>query len=292
MENLKHKLNLLGVGCLCLLLAGCSPGEQLPEMATATPDAPLETPAPTDAPEVTSMPQEPAATPTLSPVAEAFLGEWINLEQDGGGFSWFSIRQDGAEAVAHFWGQCSPEACDIGEHRFPVSDLDDGQFVFSYDFANGTNSSEIVLKEDLSVEITVAVDFSEASGGEDRTIVRSFQNSLEVSGIPAYIGTWVYDHPLESEFSYLSIALVNGELVIHARALIEGQEFDLGQVSWIDDIDDDGFYVDYEYPGGGLISGEILASGEGTLTVSMFTEHMVDDVYTSHEAVITMRRVE
>jgi hypothetical protein len=258
--------------------------------ATATPEPPPDTPTPTEAP--TATPEPPTATPTLSATAAAFIGQWVNLDQDSGGFSWFTIRIDGDEAVAHFWGQCSPEPCDIGEALIDIADLDDGRFVFSYEFARGTNTSEIVLQDDLSLEVTTIVDFTEESGIEDTTTVYAFQNSLEVPGILAYIGTWVNDQPGEAEYSYLSIALVDGELVIFAKAIIDGQEHDFGLFTGREDIDDGDLFIDYEYPGGGLISGECVPSDEGTLIVTMFAEHMVDDVYTTHDSVITMRRVD
>jgi hypothetical protein len=280
---------VLFMTCLCIFIAGCvSPSSPTgpADVATEPPDsqAPPATP--------TSRPELPTATPTLSPTAQAFLGQWMNLDQDSGGYSWFTIHREGDEAVVHFWGQCSPGACDIGEHRFPIADLDDGSFVFGYEFANGTNTSEIVLQDDLSVVVNNFIDFTVESGGEDKTSVYTFQNALEVTGIPALVGYWVYDQAVESEFTVLSVALVEGHLVVQAKAIIDGQETDLGESTELDADTDDGFYVDFEYPGGGLISGECRAGGDGTLIVEFFSEHMVDDVYTSHEAEIIMRRVD
>ncbi len=270
----------------CFLIAGCAPQEPLTESATATPDVSAEPATSTLEP----TPEPP--TPTLSPTTEAFMGQWMNLNQDGGGFSWFTIGREADEAVVHFWGQCSPAPCDIGEYRIPLIDLDDGQFEFSYEFANGTNSSEIVLQEDLSVVVTTTVDFTDESGFDDTTNVYSFQDSRTVTGVAAYIGTWVNDQPGEAEYTYLSIALVDGEFVMYAKAIIDGQEHDFGLFPDIEDVDDGDLYIAYGYPGGGLISGECVPSGEGTLTVTMFAEHMVDDVYTTHNSVITMRRVD
>jgi hypothetical protein len=279
----------LYIGLLSLLIVGCAS----PAVSTEPADIATEPPdsqEPSDTP--TSELEPPTATPTLSPVAEAFLGQWMNLDQDGGGYSWFTILREGDEAVAHFWGQCSPSACEIGEYRFPITDLDDSSFVFGYEFANGTNTSEILLKDDLSIEVTTHLDFTDESGSEDRTYVSSFQNALEVTGIPALVGNWVYDQAIESEFTHLSVALIDGHLWVQAEAVIDGQATDLGQSTELDRDTDDGFYVDFEYPGGGLISGECRAGGDGTLIVEFFSEHMVDNVYTPHESVIIMWRVD
>jgi hypothetical protein len=298
MGSLRRLKYLLCGVCICTLVVGCAPGESSDEIATETPDEPAEiaTAEPahimTETPTTASEPDLPAEVPTLSSLGEALLGQWMNLDQDSGGYSWFTIRQEDDEAVAHFWGQCSPQPCDIGEFRFPITDINDGQIVVSYDFANGTNTSEIVVQEDLSVQVTTTVDFTEASGFEDTTTVYAFQDSTEVTGIAAYVGTWVNDQPAEAEYTYLSIALVEGELVVFAKAIISGQVHDFGQFEGIEDMDDGDLFIDYPYPGGGLISGECVPGGDGTLVVTMFAEHMVDGVYTSHDSVIVMRRVD
>jgi hypothetical protein len=280
---------VLCMTCLCIFLTGCAS----PSGPTETADGATE---PTDSQEPsdisTSEPEPPTATPALNPMAQAYLGQWLNLDQDGGGYSWFTIRREGDEAVAHFWGQCSPGACDIGEYRFPITDLDDGSFVFGYEFANGTNTSELVLQDDLSVAVTNFIDFTDESGGEDRTKEYSFQNALVVTGIPALVGNWVYDQAVESEFMYLSVALVDGHLMVQAKAIIDGQETDLGESTELDEEPDHGFFVDFEFPGGGLISGECRAGGDGTLIVEFFSEHMVDNIYTPHNAVFVMQRVD
>ena len=286
MKHLQSSRNLLYCVFFFLLLAGCAPEQA----ATSTPDVIADVPTATSTLEPT--PELPTATPTLSPMAEAFLGQWINLDQNGGGYSWFTVSLEGSEAVAHFWGQCAPEPCDTGEYRFPAADLDDGQFVFSYEFARGTNSSEIVLSDDMSIEVTTTVDFTEESGIADTTTVYYFQDSVDVTGIPAYVGTWINDQPGEAEYSDLSIALVNGDLVIFAKAIIDGQEHDFGLFSGTEDVDDGDLHIDYEYPGGGLISGNCVPSGDGSLIVTMFAEHMVDEVYTTHTSVIRMRRLD
>ena len=189
-------------------------------------------------------------------------------------------------------GALSVTNIDIGEVLIDIADLEDGRFVFSYEFARGTDTSEIVLQDDLSLEVTTMVDFTEESGIEDRTTISSFQNSLELSGILAYIGTWVNDQPEEAEYSYLSIALVDGELVIFGKAIIDGQEHDFGQFDGDEDIDDGSLAIYFDYPGGGLITGTCVPGDNGSLIVEMFAEHMVDDVHTTHESVITMRRVD
>jgi hypothetical protein len=291
MKSLNTFRLVLSIITLGLLIGGCtSPGEST-DLADVPSDA-SGTSEPAEMLTPTSEPEPPTATPTLSPTAQAFLGQWMNLDQDSGGYSWFTIRRDGDEAVVHFWGQCTPGACDVGEHRFPITDLDDGIFVFGYEFANGTNTSEFILQDDLSVVATNFVDFTVESGGEDNTRVYTFQNALEVTGIPALVGNWVYDQAVESEFTYLSVALIEGHLVVQAKVIIDGQETDLGESTELDADTDDGFYVDYEYPGGGLISGECRAGGDGTLIVEFFSEHMVDNVYTPHESVFVMQRMD
>ena len=134
--------------CLCVFLTGCGfpSGDTGPVAGeTESPDSqePSETP--------TSEPEPPTATPTLSPTAQAFLGEWVDVDQDSGGMSWFTIRRDGDEAVAHFWGQCYPRACDAGFIRFSITDLDDGVFVYERTFGNGIDVSEFVLQDDLAI---------------------------------------------------------------------------------------------------------------------------------------------
>ena len=277
--------------CLCVFLTGCGSPSGATEPAEGA-TKPPESQGPSATATPTSEPEPPTATPTLSPTAEAFLGEWVGVDQDSGGWSWFTIRREGDEAVMHLWGQCYPAACDAGFTRFPITDLDDGGFTTDRIFGNGTEVSEFILLDDMSIEVTSILDYTEASGIQDRTEVNHFQNALEVSGIPSIIGTWVYDQAVESEFTVLSVMIDVNELIIQAKAIIDGQEIDLGETTELDRDSDDSFYVDFEYPGGGLISGECRAGGDGTLIVAFFSEHMVDNVYTPHESVFVMHRMD
>ncbi len=272
---------------LAVVLAGCSPGESVPAAPSSTPTDALVAPTPTITPE------PPAAPPTLSPTAEAFIGQWMNLERDGGGYPWFTIRQEDAEMVAHFWGECSPEPCDIGEYRFPIAELDDGEFVFSYEFSRGTHTSVIALQDDMSVEITTTIEFTEDSDQEDRVIESTYGDAQEVEGILAYVGIWVYDQAVNDEYSRLSVSIDSGEFVITAQAIIDGEVQNFGPIrEGFDGVDDGDLYIDFDYPGGGLISGECVPNGAGGLDVEMFVEYMLDDVYTTHEATFTMRRLD
>jgi hypothetical protein len=266
----------------CILLASCGSGEPPSSGATEMPSA---------APTSTNTPEPPTATPTLSPMAEALVGQWINLSP-GGGYTWFTIRVEGEEAVAHFWGMCHPEPCDAGFTRMPIAELDDGQFVYISQFANGTTTVEVELQDDLSVQITQNVDFTEESGMTDASYVYYYGDSATVTGASAFVGTWVHDNPANDEYTRLSIALDSGQFVIIAQAMIDGQVHDFGQFNEIESIDDGTLGIYYDYPGGGLIVGECVPSGDGGLTVEMFVEHMVDGVYTTHEAVYTMRRLD
>jgi hypothetical protein len=219
------------------------------------------------------------------------MGEWINLDQDEGSLSWFTVQQDGPEVVVHFWGQCHPEPCDIGEERFPIEALDDGEYIFSYDFSRGTSSSTIILQDDLTLEVTTTTDFTDESGMEDRTTVSDFQKAEDVTGVLAYVGVWVYDQAENDEYSRLSVVVENGVIVVTAQAIIGGEVHDFGQFTDLEGISDGELHIDYDYPGGGLISAACVPNGAGGLDVEMFVEYMLDDVYTTHEATFTMQRL-
>jgi hypothetical protein len=61
------------------------------------------------------------------PKAEAFIGTWINEDENTGGITKVVIRTDTSTIFVHMWGKCIPIDCDWREETTTIEDADDNQ---------------------------------------------------------------------------------------------------------------------------------------------------------------------
>jgi len=116
------------------------------------------------------------ASPTsVGLTGQGFVGNWMNIDPNTGGWIRAVITQYGESYSVHIWGACTPNPCDGGSAPLVVDGPTAAHAFFNHGFA--TLNMTFLLLSQGELQITTFTHFTDNSGRTDYTRIDTFYKS-------------------------------------------------------------------------------------------------------------------